>query len=83
MLLGEKAFFVNPSDSIAVIAANADCIPYFKRNGLKGVARSMPTSEAVDKVATNKGIDCFEVPTGNLSLILYYISLYLKAGREN
>ena len=70
MLLGECAFFVNPSDSIAVIAANADCIPYFKKHGLNGVARSMPTSEAIDKVASNKGIECFEVPTGNPTLFV-------------
>ena len=66
MLLGENAFFVNPSDSIAVIAANSGCIPYFQQKGLKGVARSMPTSEAIDKVAAKKGMECFEVPTGNL-----------------
>ncbi len=64
MLLGAKAFFVNPSDSIAVIAANSGCIPYFKKNGLKGVARSMPTGEALDRVAHALGIECFEVPTG-------------------
>ena len=65
MLLGEKAFFVNPSDSIAIIAANADCIPYFKKNKLKGVARSMPTGAALDRVAEAEGMECFEVPTGN------------------
>lgn len=64
MLLGEKAFFVNPSDSIAIIAANADCIPYFKKNKLKGVARSMPTGAALDRVAEAEGMECFEVPTG-------------------
>ena len=48
MVLGRK-FFVTPSDSVAVIAANAqDSIPYFK-SGLKGVARSMPTSAALDR----------------------------------
>ena len=47
MILGKK-FFVTPSDSIAVIAANARCIPYFK-DGVKGVARSMPTSAAADR----------------------------------
>eukprot|EP00742_Colponemidia_sp_Colp-10_P000986 GILJ01001068.1.p1 GENE.GILJ01001068.1~~GILJ01001068.1.p1 ORF type:complete len:585 (+),score=101.69 GILJ01001068.1:60-1757(+) len=63
MILG-KRFFVTPSDSVAVIAANAQAaIPYF-RNGLKGVARSMPTSMALDRVADQLGLQCFEVPTG-------------------
>merc|ERR1712045_583360 len=47
----------------AMIVANADCIPQFKA-GLKGCARSMPTSGALDIVAKAKGIPCFEVPTG-------------------
>eukprot|EP00112_Aurelia_sp_Birch-Aquarium-sp1_P012146 Seg2553.1 transcript_id=Seg2553.1/GoldUCD/mRNA.D3Y31 product=Phosphoglucomutase-1 protein_id=Seg2553.1/GoldUCD/D3Y31 len=64
MLLGEHAFFINPCDSVAIIAANADCIPYFKKHCLKGVARSMPTSEAMDKVAAANGLQCYEVPTG-------------------
>jgi len=62
MVLG-RAFFVNPSDSVALIAANASSIPYFK-SGLKGLARSMPTSGALDRVAKGLGIDFFEVPTG-------------------
>eukprot|EP00884_Botryococcus_braunii_P020827 jgi/Botrbrau1/7428/Bobra.0083s0001.1 len=63
MILGAR-FFVTPSDSLALIAAHAhEAIPYFRR-GLKGVARSMPTSAAVDRVASEKGIQCFEVPTG-------------------
>lgn len=63
MVLG-KAFFVTPSDSVAIIAANAQqCIPYFK-DGLKGVARSMPTSAALDRVASKLNVECFEVPTG-------------------
>ena len=62
MVLGNN-FFVNPSDSLAVIAANAECIPGYKGR-LKGVARSMPTSGAVDKVAEKLGIECFETPTG-------------------
>lgn len=49
MILGHKAFFVTPCDSLAVLAANLDCIPYFRQHGVKGFARSMPTSEAVDK----------------------------------
>lgn len=49
MILGYKAFFVTPSDSVAVIADNTDCIPYFKKNGVKGLARSMPTGCAIDR----------------------------------
>ncbi|KAK8564555.1 hypothetical protein V6N12_036678 [Hibiscus sabdariffa] len=63
MILG-KRFFVTPSDSVAIIAANAvNAIPYFS-SGLKGVARSMPTSAALDVVAKNLGLKFFEVPTG-------------------
>eukprot|EP00208_Stichococcus_sp_RCC1054_P002668 CAMPEP_0206134820 /NCGR_PEP_ID=MMETSP1473-20131121/224_1 /ASSEMBLY_ACC=CAM_ASM_001109 /TAXON_ID=1461547 /ORGANISM="Stichococcus sp, Strain RCC1054" /LENGTH=557 /DNA_ID=CAMNT_0053526443 /DNA_START=244 /DNA_END=1917 /DNA_ORIENTATION=- len=63
MILG-KQFFVNPSDSLAIIAANAQAtIPYFK-GGLKGVARSMPTGAAIDRVAKDLGVECFETPTG-------------------
>jgi phosphoglucomutase len=62
MILG-KQFFVTPSDSVAIIAANATCIPYFS-SGLKAVARSMPTSGATDRVAEKLGIRLFEVPTG-------------------
>lgn len=58
-----KQFFVTPSDSLAVMAANAYRIPGYKE-GLTGVARSMPTSRAVDRVAKSFGIDCFETPTG-------------------
>lgn len=64
MVLGQKAFFVTPNDSLAVIANNLDCIPYFKKTGVKGFARSMPTAGAVDRVAKAKGKPCFEVPTG-------------------
>ena len=62
MILGRN-FFVTPSDSLAVIAANAHLIPGY-RNGIPGVARSMPTSQAVDRVADVLGIECFETPTG-------------------
>ncbi|XP_073148617.1 phosphoglucomutase, cytoplasmic [Henckelia pumila] len=63
MVLG-KRFFVTPSDSVAIIAANAvEAIPYFS-GGLKGVARSMPTSAALDVVAKNLNLKFFEVPTG-------------------
>ena len=49
MILGKNGFFVSPCDSLAVIAANLDAIPYFKKTGIKGFARSMPTSGAVDR----------------------------------
>ena len=62
MILG-RDFFVTPSDSLAVLAANATSIPAH-RNGIAGVARSMPTSQAVDRVAAALGIECFETPTG-------------------
>jgi phosphoglucomutase len=62
MILGRK-FFVSPSDSLAVLAANARHAPGY-RLGLRGVARSMPTSQAVDRVAQHLGIECFETPTG-------------------
>ncbi|KAL2915442.1 hypothetical protein HK105_205058 [Polyrhizophydium stewartii] len=63
MIIG-KGTFVNPSDSVAVIAANAHLIPYFQKTGIHGVARSMPTSGAIDRVAQKKGFALFEVPTG-------------------
>merc|ERR1712187_900657 len=62
MIMGSQ-FFVSPSDSIAIIVANAKLIPQFK-DGLKGCARSMPTSGAVDLVAKKLGIECFETPAG-------------------
>lgn len=62
MILG-RHFFVTPSDSLAVIAANAHLVPGY-RQGLSGVARSMPTSGAVDRVAQSLGIPLFETPTG-------------------
>jgi len=62
MIYGKGAF-VTPSDSVAIIADWAHVIPYFK-GGLKGLARSMPTSKAIDLVAERKGVECFEVPTG-------------------
>jgi phosphoglucomutase len=62
MIVG-KHFIVTPSDSLAVLAANAMLVPGYA-NGIKGVARSMPTSAAVDRVAEKLGIPCFETPTG-------------------
>ncbi len=62
MILG-RDFFVTPSDSLAVIAANAHHVPGYAC-GLKGIARSMPTSAAADRVAAAQGIPCYETPTG-------------------
>ncbi|XP_047971214.1 phosphoglucomutase, chloroplastic-like isoform X2 [Salvia hispanica] len=63
MILGSR-FFVTPSDSVAIIAANAEkAIPYFK-TGPKGLARSMPTSGALDRVAEKLKLPFYEVPTG-------------------
>lgn len=63
MILG-RSFFVTPSDSVAVIASNAqEAIPYFQ-DGIKGLARSMPTSGALDRVAEKLKLSFFEVPTG-------------------
>ena len=62
MILGNRCF-VNPSDSLAVLTANATLAPGYA-SGLAGVARSMPTSAAVDVVAKDLGIKCFETPTG-------------------
>ncbi|WP_298173269.1 alpha-D-glucose phosphate-specific phosphoglucomutase [Acidithiobacillus sp.] len=62
MILGRQ-FFVTPSDSLAVLAAHATAIPAY-RQGLKGVARSMPTSQAADVVAEALGIAHYETPTG-------------------
>ena len=62
MIIGQR-FFVNPSDSLAIMTANAHHLPGY-RLGVRGVARSLPTSQAVDKVAQAMGIDCYETPTG-------------------
>ena len=62
MVVGPNCY-VSPSDSLAVIAANAHLAPGYIQ-GLKGVARSMPTSAAVDRVAAAMGMDCYETPTG-------------------
>jgi len=62
MILGNH-FYVSPSDSLAVLAANATLIPAYQK-GLSGVARSMPTSQAVDRVAASMKINCYETPTG-------------------
>lgn len=62
IILG-KALYITPSDSLAILAANAHLVPAY-RNGLAGIARSMPTSTAADRVAAKLGIECFETPTG-------------------
>lgn len=62
MVLGAN-FYINPCDSLAILAANAQLIPGYK-NGISGVARSMPTSRAADRVAQSLGIECYETPTG-------------------
>ncbi|TIV62688.1 MAG: alpha-D-glucose phosphate-specific phosphoglucomutase [Mesorhizobium sp.] len=58
-----KGIFVTPSDSVAMLAANAKLAPGYK-DGLKGIARSMPTSGAADRVAEKLGIGIYETPTG-------------------
>ena len=63
MILGRN-FYVSPGDSLAVIAEQAPAFIPGYRSGLAGVARSMPTSTAVDRVALSLGIPCFETPTG-------------------
>lgn len=62
MIVG-KGIFVTPSDSLAVLAANAHLAPAYKQ-GLSGIARSMPTSQAADRVAEKLGIGDYETPTG-------------------
>ncbi len=62
MILGNN-FFVTPSDSLAILAANAKLVPGYSA-GIAGIARSMPTSAAADRVAQQMGIDCYEAPTG-------------------
>ena len=58
-----KGIFVTPSDSLAMLSANAHLVPGYS-SGLRGIARSMPTSTAADRVAEAAGIACFETPTG-------------------
>ncbi|MCG6902088.1 MAG: alpha-D-glucose phosphate-specific phosphoglucomutase [Rhodobacter sp.] len=62
MIVG-RGLYVTPSDSLAVLAANARLVPAYA-SGLAGVARSMPTSRAVDRVAETLGLQCYETPTG-------------------
>ena len=62
MIVGRR-FIVTPSDSLAVLAANAQLVPGYA-DGLKGIARSMPTSAAADRVAAALGVASYETPTG-------------------
>jgi phosphoglucomutase len=62
MILG-RGLFISPGDSLAMLAAHLQRLPGYK-DGLAGVARSMPTCRAVDRVAQQLGIDCYETPTG-------------------
>jgi phosphoglucomutase len=62
MILGPN-IFVSPGDSLAILAANAGLVPGYAK-GLAGIARSMPTSRAVDRVASELGVACYETPTG-------------------
>ncbi|BES98631.1 phosphoglucomutase [Nesidiocoris tenuis] len=64
MILGKNAFFVTPSDSLAVLAANLKLIPYFQKHGVNGLARSMPTAAAVDRVGADLKVPVYETPTG-------------------
>lgn len=64
MILGEGAFFVTPGDSLAVLAANLDKIKYFQSRPVTGLARSFPTSPAIDRVAAELQVKCYETPTG-------------------
>ena len=74
MVLG-SGFYINPCDSLAVLAANAHLVPGY-REGLAGVARSVPTSRAVDRVAAALEIPCYETPVG-----WKYFGNLLDAGR--
>lgn len=62
MVLG-RDFYINPCDSLAILAANAHLVPGYA-SGISGIARSMPTSRAADRVADSQGIECYETPTG-------------------
>ncbi|XP_011825584.1 PREDICTED: phosphoglucomutase-like protein 5 [Mandrillus leucophaeus] len=64
MILGQNGFFVSPSDSLAIIAANLPCIPYFRQMGVRGFGRSMPTSMALDRVAKSMKVPVYETPAG-------------------
>ncbi|MGY0399473.1 MAG: alpha-D-glucose phosphate-specific phosphoglucomutase [Ostreibacterium sp.] len=63
MILG-KGIFINPSDSLAMILAYADKLPFYQNTPMEGVARSLPTSRALDVVAKDQGINCYVTPVG-------------------
>lgn len=64
MIYGAGPAFVSPGDSVAIIAEYASEIPYFQKQGIYGLARSFPTSGAIDLVAKRNNLACYEVPTG-------------------
>ena len=64
MIVGRGNFPVAPSDSLALLAAHARLTPRFSQDGIAGIARSMPTSQAADRVAAALGVPCYETPTG-------------------
>ncbi|KAM6991547.1 phosphoglucomutase-like protein 5 [Melospiza melodia melodia] len=76
MILGQNGFFVNASDSLAIIAAHLSCIPYFCQTGVRGFGRSMPTSTALDKVAKVMKVPVYETPAG-----WRYFSNLMDSGR--
>ena len=77
MILGD-GFYVIPSDCLAIMTKYYNLVPYYAKNGLKGVARSIPTSSSVDKVAKKMGVDVYNTPTG----WKFFASL-LDAGKIN
>jgi len=85
MILGKNAFFISPCDSLAVIAANIDAIPYFQKTGVKGYARSMPTSGAVDRyVLWTKLLHCLHTHAWNTSAHLLPIySIVIEALKDS
>jgi len=64
MIYGAGPAFVSPGDSVAIISEYAKDIPYFAKQGIYGLARSFPTSSALDRVAKAHGLECYAVPTG-------------------
>ena len=74
-MIGGRGILVSPGDSLAILAANATLVPGYAR-GIRGIARSMPTSRAADRVAAALGVACFETPTG-----WKYFGTLLDAGR--
>jgi len=62
--VNDKPTFISPGDSVAIISEYAQHLPYFVQNPIQGLARSFPTSSAIDNVAAKLGVSCYEVPTG-------------------